>query len=748
MTLEEKASLCSGRDFWSTKPIPRLGLEAMVLTDGPHGLRKQASEGDSADLSRSVPATCFPSGAGLAATWNPELVGEVGAAIAEEARAEGVAVLLGPAVNIKRSPLCGRNFEYLSEDPFLAGRLAASFIRGVQSRGVGTSVKHFVANNQEARRLTIDARVDERSLREIYFPAFEAAAREAWTFMCAYNRLNGEYCSQDRRLLTDLLRGEWGFDGLLMTDWGACDDRAAGLAAGQDLEMPGNGGLGDAAIARAVREGLLDESALDLAVSRYLRLYERASPAARRREGCDFEAHHGLARKAATESAVLLKNEGAVLPLAPSGRIAFIGAFAAEPRFQGGGSSHIEPTRMDSALVAARELLGNGAELVFSPGYLASALEPDPALIAEAARAASAADSAVVFAGLPDSMESEGFDRSHLRMPRSHVALIEAVAAVQPRLAVVLQNGSPVEMPWLPAAPAVLEAYLGGQGGGAALAALIFGIANPSGKLAETFPVRLEDNPSFLNFPGGKSTVEYREGVFVGYRHYDSAEVSPLFPFGHGLSYSSFEYSGLVLDRRELYDDETLGVSVTVRNAGSRAGAETVQLYVRDPEASVPRPEKELKGFAKLYLEPGEERTASFELGKRAFSYWDEALGGWRAEGGGFEILVGSSSRDIRSRAGVSLRERSPSLGHWDRNTPLGELFGHPGAGAYARGLREGFLAGVAPDPAAPGYAMFEAISREIPLRTLVQFRAGLTEAGLETLLGVLRGEIDPSRLT
>ena len=746
MTLEEKASLCSGRDFWSTKGIERLGLKPLTLTDGPHGLRKQSSEGDHADLGASVKATCFPSGAGLGASWDRALAREVGAAIGEEARAEGVSVLLGPAVNIKRSPLCGRNFEYLSEDPFLAGQLAASFIQGVQSKGVGTSVKHFAANNQERLRLTIDARVDERSLREIYLPAFETAVKEAgpWTLMCAYNRLNGEYCSQNRSLLTGILREEWGFDGLLMTDWGACDERAAGLAAGQDLEMPSSLGIGDAAIVAAVREGSLNEELLDRAVERLLLLHERVAPALLARAGAAYDAaaHHGLARRAAAGSAVLLKNEGAILPLKSEGRIAFIGAFAKQPRYQGGGSSHISPSRMDCGLEAAAALLAGKAALSYAPGYELKGISPNAGLIDEACTIAAAADVAVVFAGLPDSMESEGFDRPHMRMPESHTALIEAVARVQMRTIVVLHNGSPVEMPWLGRARAVLEAYLGGQAGGSAVVELLFGAANPSGKLAESFPQRLEDNPSYLNFPGGAKTVEYREGVFVGYRHYDSAKVQPLFPFGHGLSYSSFEYSDLSLGRGELFDDESLEVSIKVRNTSGRAGAEIVQVYVRDPVASVPRPEKELKGFQKLFLEPGEEGTATFTLDSRAFSFWDEASGAWRAEGGEFEILVGSSSRDLRARARFLLRRRSPSGGPWDRNTPLGELFDHPVVGAYARRLKTGFLAAFG-GTQAEGSEMFEAMSAEMPLRSLVAMNTGMKAKDLATLLDVLGGRID-----
>ena len=742
MTLEEKASLCSGQDFWTSKALTRLGLRAITLTDGPHGLRKQATSGEVVGLHESVPATCFPSGAGLAATWNRGLLEEVGAALGRESRAEDVGVILGPAVNIKRSPLCGRNFEYLSEDPTLAGELAKHHVRGVQSQGVGASIKHFAANNQEKRRMAVDARVDERTLRELYLPAFEIAVKESqpWTVMSAYNRLNGVYCAQHRWLLTEVLKEEWGHTGLVVSDWGAVDDRVESLRAGTELEMPGNGGLTDRAIVEAV---------LDAALARILALHEKVEQGRRPEPGFDKGVHHALARRAAAESLVLLKNEGGLLPLAPAGKLAFLGAFAAQPRYQGGGSSHIRPTRLDTPLEEARRLLAGKAELAYAPGYDLLDPAPDPARIAEAARLAAGADAAVVFIGLTDVFESEGFDRTHLGIPPNHVALLEAVRAAQPRTAVVLSNGSPIEMPWLPLAPAVLEGYLFGQAGGGAVVDALFGLANPSGKLPETFPVRLQDNPSYLNFPGDEDCAEYREGLFVGYRHYDAAEVAPLFPFGHGLSYTTFAYSGVTVDRPRITDAETVEVRVKVRNTGARAGQEVVQLYVRDEAATVVRPRKELRGFEKIALAPGEEREVRFTLGKRAFAFWDVRLHDWRVEAGEFTILVGASSRDLRGEARVTVTPVTPFQPRYDENTLLADILAHPVLGAPAAALKDAFLRRLGDYP--PGSAealMMEAVVREMPLRNVVRMGGALTEAQLALLLDGLNGRAPPEALT
>ena len=739
MTLEEKASLCSGLDFWRTKSVERLGVRSIMMTDGPHGMRKQSGDTTSLGLDASVPATCFPSGAGLAASWSREVLETIGRSLGREAQAENVAVLLGPAVNIKRSPLCGRNFEYLSEDPFLTGELAKHYIRGMQSEGVGASLKHFAANNQERLRMVIDSVVDERTLREIYLAGFEIAVRESqpWTVMCAYNRLNGTYCSENEWLLTRLLRDEWGYAGVVVTDWGACNDRVAGILAGQDLEMPGNGGLNDREIVAAVNEGRLPMAALDRAVERLLALTFRAAESHRDEVRFDADAHHKIAREVAGECMVLLKNNDAALPLPEGGRIAFIGEFARMPRFQGGGSSHINPARMDSAIDEARKLAGSGATITFSPGYALDRSEPDPTLIAEAAAAAKAADCAVVFIGLPDSFESEGFDRTHLAIPKSHTELLDAVLAAQEKVVVVLSNGSPIEMPWSSRPKAILESYLGGQAWGGAVADILFGVTNPSGRLAESFPVRLEDNPSYLNFPGDGKSVEYREGVFVGYRYYDAKAIDPLFAFGHGLSYTSFEYTDLRLSARRIADTQTLTVAVRVRNVGKRAGKEVVQLYVEDLASTVPRPPRELKGFAKIDLKPGEVEEVSFAVDRRAFAFWD--TGGWQVESGEFRISVGASSRDIRLSETVVVESTSPVRIAYTMNSTLAEVAKNPAGAAFAAQVRSAFLARMGAGTVdSVQVLMFEAMVGEMPLRNIVRMGGAVGVDQMESLIAEL----------
>ena len=650
MTAREKASLCSGQDSWHLKDIERLGIPSIMITDGPHGLRKQTADSSQVDLTASVPATCFPTASALAATWNRDLVYRVGEALAEECLAEKVAVILGPGANIKRSPLCGRNFEYFSEDPYLTGQLAKAYVHGIQSKGIGASLKHYAANNQETRRMSIDAIVDERALREIYLAGFETAVREAQpaTVMCAYNRLNGTYCSEHRRLLTDILRREWGHSGVVVSDWGAIDRRVASLAAGVDLEMPGSQGQNDARIVAAVETGELDEAVLDQAVERLLSLILGAADALAADASYDPEAHHSLARQIAAEGVVLLKNDDGILPLRENVSVALLGAFAKSPRYQGAGSSLINPYRLESIHDEFIKLAGTERTVLYADGYPLAGSAVDGALLAEAKDVAARADLAVVCVGLPDIAEVEGVDRKHMRLPESHGALIEAVAATNSNIVVVLLNGSPVEMPWAAQVKGILEGYLGGQAGGGAIVDILTGHVNPSGKLAETFPLRLEDDPSQSNFPGGPKTVEYRESIYVGYRYYDSARKEVRFPFGHGLSYTSFEYSNLELSASRISDADGLRVEVTVRNTETVAGKETIQLYVRDITASVFRPEKELKGFAKVSLAPAEAQTVTFELNRRAFAFYDTASRDWQVEGGQFEILIGASSRDIR----------------------------------------------------------------------------------------------------
>lgn len=656
LTLEEKISLCSGLDFWRLKGIERLGIPSIFITDGPHGLRKQAENLEGVDL-RGVPATCFPTASASANSWNRELLYAIGAAIAEECQQEGVAVVLGPGINIKRSPLCGRNFEYFSEDPLLGGELAAHFINGAQDQGVGTSLKHFAVNNQESRRNNIDVIVDARALHEIYLAGFEIAIKKAqpWTVMSAYNKVNGSYCSENALLLDTELRKSWGFEGVVVSDWGACNERVAGVAAGMDLEMPSSGGLNDAKILAAVKSGELDMAALDNCVLRILQLILKAASQQRVNYRYDREAHHLLARRAAAESAVLLKNgevknDKNILPLSKTAKIAVLGAFAEQPRYQGAGSSQITAWRIDNALDAFKLL---APDTVYAPGYHRHQDIVDESLIAAACDAARGADVAVVFAGLTEIYESEGFDRKHLRLPDSHNVLIERVAAVNPNIVVVLTNGAPVSMPWIHSAKAIVAGFLAGQAGGGAIVDILFGAVNPSGKLAETYPLRLEDNPSHHYFPGGPFTVEYRESIYVGYRYYDTAQVPVLFPFGHGLGYSRFEYSELQLSASRIDEHDTLTVTLQVKNCGSVAGAEIVQLYVRDNDSTVFRPHKELKEFAKCLLQPGAQRTLEFKLPRRAFAYYNAEAGAWQVESGAFDILIGASSADIRASATV-----------------------------------------------------------------------------------------------
>ncbi|MEK5235654.1 glycoside hydrolase family 3 C-terminal domain-containing protein [Paenibacillus sp. FSL L8-0470] len=731
MTLEEKAGLCSGLDFWHTKGIGRLGIPSLMLTDGPHGLRKQQGSADHLGLHNSVPATCFPSAAGLASSWDRELIHEVGKALGEECQAEDVAVLLGPGTNIKRSPLNGRNFEYFSEDPYLSSEMGASHIQGVQSQGVGTSLKHFAANNQEHRRMSTNAIIDERTLREIYLASFEGAVTQSqpWSVMCSYNQLNGEYASESETLLTKVLREEWGFEGFVVSDWGAVNERVKALQAGLELEMPSSGGIGDAKIVAAVNSGGLSMETLDKAVERLLSFIFKRVENRKENAAFDLEQHHALARKVARESMVLLRNEDNILPLAKSGTLAIIGEFAKKPRYQGGGSSHVNPTKLDDAFAEMQAVAGGSASFLYAQGYDLNSDEINSALLKEAQETAQGADAAVLFLGLPDSYESEGYDRSHLSLPESHKALIKAVAEVQDQMIVVLSNGSPVEMPWLNHTKAVLEGYLGGQAFGGAIADLLFGEVSPSGKLAETFPQKLSDNPSFLNFPGEGDTVEYKEGLFVGYRYYDKKEIEPLFPFGFGLSYTQFEYSGLKLDKSSIRDTDVVQVTLNVKNTGSRTGKEVVQLYVSDEESSVIRPLQELKGFQKLELQPGEQREVSFTLNKRAFAYYNVKLADWHVESGTFNIAVGSSSRDIRLSAPLTVTSTTKIAVSFHRNTTVGDLLANPLTAEKAKNYSSIFGLEDAMDD---NPEMFLAMMKYMPLRAMIGFGQGkYTEANL-----------------
>lgn len=645
MTPGDKIALCEGADFWQTRAMEKYEIPAVFMCDGPHGLRKQDTENpDMLGVNKSAPATCFPAAVTLAGSWDEALVGQVGAAIGEEAAAMGVALVLGPGANIKRDPLCGRNFEYFSEDPRLAGKLAAAHIRGLQENGTCASLKHFAANNREKQRFNSDSVVDERSLREIYLSPFETAVKEGGpaTVMCAYNKINGVHCSDSRGLLTDILRGEWGFGGLVLTDWGAMNDRVAGFRAGCDLNMPGGSDYMFRESLAALRSGALSESDLDACARRVLEFIARSRKAASGEPR--FEAHDALARRAASEGAVLLQNRGA-LPLKPGQKVALIGEMARTPRYQGAGSSHINPTRVTSALDAM-------PWAAFAPGCTESG-ETTPELLSEAEAAARAADAAVVFAGLPARCESEGFDREDMAMPDGQTRLIEAVAAANPNTIVVLSCGGAVECPWASRVNAVLYLGLPGQAGGAAAADLLYGRVNPSGKLAETWPLEYSDCPTSGYYASGRD-CEYREGIYVGYRYYDKAGVVPRWAFGHGLSYTRFAYSGLRV--------EGLGVSFTLTNTGSVPGAEVAQLYVAAPQDGLHRPLKELRGFKKVFLRPGESASLRFELTERDFAVWQE---GWRVPAGEYELLVGGGSDSLPLRAAIHIEGETPVVPAW-----------------------------------------------------------------------------------
>ena len=726
LTIEEKASLVSGQGFWWTRRVERVGIGSIMVSDGPHGLRKQDRSADHVGIGGSVPATCFPTASALASSWDVDLVRSVGDAIGAEARAQDLAVVLGPGINIKRSPLCGRNFEYLSEDPVLAGELGAAMVEGIQGRGVGTSLKHYAVNNQEADRLRVSAEVDQRTLREIYLAGFERVVQQArpWTVMCSYNRINGTYASQDRWLLTEVLRGEWGFDGLVVSDWGAVDDPVAAVAAGLDLEMPSTGGASAAKVAAAVQAGDLPEAVLDTAIERLLTLQERTLPGVEASDEADDDDHHALARRVAADCVVLLRNaplratptlelvapstttgsapvtgaaesagsggDERLLPLRPDAgqRLAVIGAFATAPRFQGAGSSKVNPTRVDDALTALRDALPADVVIDSAAGFgIDDPTADTAALLAEAVQVAAGADVAILFLGLPPSYESEGYDRDHLDLPAEQLALLAAVAAVNERVVVVLANGSVVAVePWKHLAPAIVEGWLGGQAGGGAIADVLLGAVNPSGRLAETVPLRLQDTPAYLNFPGEDRHVRYGEGLYVGYRHHDAVDRDVSYPFGHGLSYTSFEHTDLAVTVLDPTNADATGhwlgaplleVRSTVTNAGPVAGKEVVQVYVATPDASAQRPIRELKAFAKVALEPGASETVSFTLRERDLSYWSTRSGGWLREPGRVEVSVGASSRDLPLTATVTVAGERPSF-PLDRNSTMAEWLDHP----------------------------------------------------------------------
>ncbi len=650
LTLEEKADLCTGKDCWHLNGVERLGIPSVTLTDGPHGLSLRKPDGD---IRKSVAATCFPSAVTTACSWDRDLLFRMGKAMGKECLKENISIILGPGINMKRSPLCGRNFEYFSEDPLLAGELAAGLINGIQSEGVGTSLKHFAVNSQEKRRLVIDSVVDERALREIYLTAFEIAVKKSqpWTVMSAYNRVGGEYCTENRYLQNKILRDEWGFEGVVMSDWGAVNNRVKGLKNGNDLEMPSSNGFGTRKLCEAVRNGTLDEKYLDTAADRMLTLIEKSKKALGEFT-YDEDEHHNLAAEICANSIVLLKNEDNTLPLSKDRTVAVIGEMARAPRYQGEGSSNIVPTKITDAFDG---LLEEGYKVSFAPGYFKKQDEPSEIMVKDACNIASKADAVLLFIGLTEEYESEGYDRKTMNLPHSHIRLLEEILKVNENVTVVLSGGSPVIMPRAKKVKAILNGYLGGQASGKAVAEIISGKINPSGKLAETYPLKETDVPCSNYYPGTGLTAEHREGIYIGYRYYDTAQKDVLFPFGYGLSYTEFEYSDIKLSAESINDTENLTVTCKVKNTGNRDGAEIVQLYVRNCESTIYRPEKELRDFCKIYLKKGEEKEVSFTLSKRAFAYYNININDWHVESGEFEILIGASSRDIRLSAKVEV---------------------------------------------------------------------------------------------
>ena len=749
MTLEEKAGMCSGADFWKLKCVERLGIPQVMVTDGPHGVRKQAEAADHLGINESEKAICFPAGCATASGFDRDLIRRQGELLGQECQAMNVSTILGPAMNIKRSPLCGRNFEYYSEDPYVSTEIAAALIEGVQSKNVGTSVKHFVANNQEKRRMTNSSDADERTLREIYLASFEGAIKKAkpWTVMSSYNRINGEFVGDNKEYLTDILRKEWGFDGYVVSDWGAVNDRISSLSAGLDLEMPPGDYENDRLIVKAVQEGKLDESVVDQACERILNIIFRYTENRDEKAVFDYEKDHKAAAEIEAECMVLLKNENEILPLTSDKKIAFIGKYAKTPRYQGGGSSHINSWKVESALEAAKEVT-ELANVTFAEGYQDEKDEVIEELQMKAVKVAAEADVAVLFLGLPDNFESEGYDRKHMNLPNCQNELVEKVLEVQKHVVVVLHNGSAVIMPWKDQVEGILEAYLGGEAVGKAVAEVLAGIKNPSGRLAETFPLRLEDTPCYLTYGKGFDNADYREGVFVGYRYYTSRKMETAFPFGHGLSYTTFAYSDLQLDKKEMTDKESVQVSVKVKNTGNRAGKTVVQLYVEAPETEVIRPVRELRGFEKIFLEAGEEKTVTFILGERAFAYWNTLIHDWYAEEGTYKVMIGENADQMCVGEEITVHPTKELPKTYSLNTCLGELMRDP----KAQAVMGPFMQGMAQNDAAADMAeaqkndtsgavnqeMMAAMMEGMPLRQLLSFVPGIKREMLEQIVNAL----------
>nr|WP_315190995.1 glycoside hydrolase family 3 C-terminal domain-containing protein [uncultured Flavobacterium sp.] len=736
MTLEEKASLCSGETAWSTKAIARLGIPSIFMTDGPHGLRKAVGF----DFTNSVPATCFPTASAVASSWNPALAQKMGEALGIESQANDVQILLGPGVNMKRSPLGGRNFEYFSEDPILAGTIAIGYINGVQSQGVGTSIKHFAANSQETERMSNSSNVDERTLNEIYFPAFEMAVKNAqpWTVMCSYNKLNGVYASENGYLLTQTLKDKWGLKGFVVSDWGAVNERAAGVDAGLNLEMPASGGFNDKKIVEAVKKGTLSEVRLDQIVTELLAVTLKAKDSHKKGIVVDKVKHNELARQVSSECIVLLKNDNAILPLKSSlKKIAIVGDFAKNPRYQGAGSSQVRPTQILNALTELQKL-AKGTEFSFSSGYN-TAGETDEAKIAEAVQNAKNAELVILFAGLPDSYESEGYDRANLDMPAGHNKLIAEVAKVNKNVVVVLMNGAAVSMPWKNDVSAIVEAYLGGQAGGGAIADILTGKVNPSGKLSETFPARVEDTPAAIDFPSRDGNANYGEGIFIGYRYYDKKKIEPIFPFGYGLSYTTFGYSDINTNTTSAKDSDAITISVKVKNTGKIAGKEVVQLYVHEQETEIARPENELKHFEKVSLLPGEEKTVSFKLTSRDFAYYNAKSHDWVVKSGKFDVLVGSSSRNLPLKQTIDIQSTRSAKVVLTRESLFKEFKKAPNSEAIYAQIVQSFTGATKKaetEDEKKAAAFLEAMLADMPINKFLLLSGGkFTEENLDAIL-------------
>lgn len=770
LTLEEKASLCSGADFWHTKAVERLGVDSVMMCDGPNGVRKQEAAADHLGLHESIKAVCFPTASAIASSFDVELARKLGETLGKECQAADVGMLLGPGVNIKRSPLCGRNFEYYSEDPYQSSQMAAAYIGGIQSKGVGACVKHFAANNQESFRQTGNSVVDERTLHELYLASFEEAVKreKPWGVMCSYNRINGTFASENKELLTEVLRERWGYDGMVVTDWGAVKDRIKGILAGLDLEMPGgSGALGnDAKIVKAVQDGILSMEEVDKAAGNVLRFVQKAVEAHKQGGTFDYEADYKIARRMAEECAVLLKNEQNALPLAEGASIAFIGGFVENPRIQGSGSSYINSTKVPTikALIKKKENItyaqgfvvdAKGSEVCSYAGAAGGAetevVRENERLCKEAVELARNSEVAVIFAGLPGNFEAEGADRTHLNLPEEQNRLIAEVCTVQPNTIVVLANGAPVTMPWVKDVSAILEVYLSGDGAGEAAMNLLFGKTNPCGKLAESFPLRLEDTPSYLNFPGEKGVVQYKEDIFVGYRYYDKKAMPVLFPFGYGLSYTTFAYSNLKISEGKIKDTDTACVTATVTNTGNLTGKEVVQLYVGAKNSKVRRPVRELKGFQKVELLPGESREVSFILNKRSFAYYETTIHDWFVESGCYEVSVGASSRDLQLQADIVVEGTVCLPLKITLETSIGELIEHPATAPMMqqmiqRSIEQRHGGSLDNDAAAIGTSSEALVAgaMEMPLGALVSFGV-MPEGHLLGLIAMLQSSVDAS---